>query len=657
MNHASGSISRGFLRVAAAVPPVRVGDVSYNIKRMQEFATDAEKKGATVVLFPELSVTGYTNGDLFQQRLLLRAVEDGIETLRRFTKKKRIVMIVGVPVASDGKLFNCAAVIGRGNAYGIIPKTYIPGYKEFYEERWFASGRDVRAVAVSYAGTTVPFGRDLLFRLGGGDGVTFGIEICEDLWTPVPPSSLQALAGAVVVFNLSASNELVAKAEYRRELVSQQSTRAILGYVYTSCGVHESTTDVVFGGHAMIAENGSMLSESKRFQREGELIVSDIDLEHVRHDREKTTSFGEGVHEHALSFRRIDVPVAAPRSQGLLRTVHAHPFVPSDGLMRARRSEEVFSIQVAGLAKRIEHAKIRHCIIGISGGLDSTLALLVAVKTFSLLHYPLKNIHCYTMPGFGTTRRTRSNAERLCKALGVGFEEVDITKSVSAHFMDIKQDPRLHDVAYQNAQARYRTMVLMDKANQMSGLVVGTGDLSEIALGWNTFSGDHISHYDVNAGVPKTLVRYLVGWVLERQVENKEAQHVLGDILDTPISPELVKGRGMGITQKTENIIGPYELHDFFLYHFVRWGSSPRKILFLAGHAFGKRYTAREIKKWLTLFISRFFGNQWKRSVMPDGPKVGSVSLSPRGDWRMPSDAETHLWLKDIEGSLKNSSA
>ncbi|MBI2639958.1 MAG: NAD(+) synthase [Candidatus Sungbacteria bacterium] len=640
----------GFLRVAAASPPLKIGDIGYNVRIILEFAKRAEKEGASIVLFPEMSITGYTIGDLFHQRLLLKRAKDGLQEIVRRSKKLKAVLIVGLPIAHEGKIFNTAAVVSAGRILGFVPKTHIPGYKEFYEERWFASSRDLFSKDTDFFGKRIPFGADLLFRLSGLSQAVFAVEICEDLWVPVPPSSRASLRGATLIFNPSASPELVGKADYRRELVLQQSARTISAYVYASSGVHESTTDLVFGGHSIVAENGSLLAESKRFQRNGGLIFADIDIEHLLHDREKTTSFAEKTSEEekdSFDFRFLEVFVADGGTPGFFRRISPFPFVPEDPMLRGKRSEEIFSIQIAGLAKRLEQTRIKDVVIGVSGGLDSTLALLVSVKTFSLLKYPLRNIHAYTMPGFATSRRTKSNAYRLCKAFGIGVEEIDIAKGVLAHFKDIQHSPQKQDLVFENAQARYRTMVLMNKANQFHAIVVGTGDLSELALGWSTFSGDHLSHYNVNAGVPKTLVRYLVQWVLDTHVEGN-ARKALKDILETPISPELVRGKKGGITHKTEEIIGPYVLHDFFLYHFLRWGSSPKKILFLAERAFSKKYAPREIKKWLRLFLERFFKNQWKRSVMPDGPKVGSVALSPRGDWRMPSDAEAKMWLDEL---------
>lgn len=643
----------GFMRVAAASPPLKIGDVGYNVRMVLEFAKRAEKEGAAIVLFPEMSVTGYTAGDLFHQRLLLKRAIDGLWEIVRQSRKLKTILIAGLPVRHEGKIFNAAAIVYNGKVLGLVPKTYIPGYKEFYEERWFASAGDLSSKDINLFGECVPFGTDLLFRVDSLPEAVFFIEICEDLWVPVPPSSRASIRGATLVFNPSASPELVGKADYRKGLVLQQSARTISAYIYASSGVHESTTDLVFGGHSIVAENGSLLAESKRFRRNGELILADVDLEHLLHDREKMTSFADGRENKQgmfLEYRFVPVPAVIKKTKDFLRSISPLPFVSEDSLLRGKRAEEIFSIQVAGLAKRLEQSRIKDVVIGVSGGLDSTLAFLVAVKAFVLLKYPLRNIHAFAMPGFATSSRTKSNTYRLSRALGIGVEEIDITKGVLAHFKDIRHGAQKQDLVFENAQARYRTMVLMNKANQFHAVVVGTGDLSELALGWSTFSGDHLSHYNVNAGIPKTLVRYLVQWVMDTETESN-TQKALKDILETPISPELVRGKRDEIVHKTEEIIGPYELHDFFLYHFLRWGSSPKKIFFLARHAFGRKYSQNEIKKWLRVFFERFFANQWKRSVMPDGPKVGSVALSPRGDWRMPSDAEAKMWLDELSMS------
>ena len=639
----------GFVRVAAAVPRLEVANLDFNLREILAMARQAEDEGAQVVVFPELSLTSYTAGDLFHQHLLLDRATEALLALAEASAGLRPLLVVGFPLAAEGNLFNTAAVVSNGEVHGLVPKTYIPGYKEYYEERWFASARDLVAAEASLGGRRVPIGSHLLFRAQSGPELTIGVEICEDLWGPLPPSSFQVLHGAELILNLSASNELVGKADYRRSLVSQQSARAICAYAYASCGVGESSQDVVFGGHAMVAEDGAMLAESRRFSPEGELVVADVDVEHLRLDRERTTSFGDSLRAFpAMAWRVVDVELPPHPGGELRRPIDPAPFIPRDDEERNRRTGEIISIQTAGLVKRLSHAGLGRVVVVLSGGLDSTLALLVAVRAFDTLQLPRASILACTMPGFGTSERTRANAERLARACGVTLETIDITEGCLQQFRDIGHDPAVRDVTYENVQARYRTMVLMNRANQLRALVLGTGDLSEIALGWNTFNGDHISHYNVNAGVPKTLVRHLVGW-LAAQPTFDSARAVLEDVLATPISPELLPGDTPdAVAQRTEEIIGPYELHDFFLYHFARWESRPRKIQRLAEQAFAGRYDAAAIRKWLRVFVTRFFANQWKRSVMPDGPKVGSVALSPRGDWRMPSDAEAALWLSDL---------
>lgn len=652
----------GFVRVGAAVPPLKVADIAHNLEQILAFAQRAEDQGVQLLVFPELCLTGYTCGDLFHQHLLLERAQEALLALVEASTRLRPLLIVGYPLAADGALFNTGAVISGGILHGLVPKTYIPGYKEYYEERWFASSRDLTSREVQVGQRHCPVGTDLLFRAREVNDLVVGVEICEDLWGPLPPSSYQVLHGAHIVANLSASNELVGKADYRRSLVAQQSARGICGYVYSSCGAGESTQDVVFGGHALVAEDGTILAESQRFSQQGELVVVDVDVEHLRLDRERTTSFTDSAHAFpAIPWRRVDVDLPPYVGRPFIRAVDPAPFIPRDDVERNRRTEEIFAIQTSGLVKRMAHTGIQRVVLGLSGGLDSTLALLVAVRAFDVQQLSRDGIFAFTMPGFGTTSRTRGNAERLAAGCGVSLQEIDITAGALRQFEDIGQDPQVQDVTYENVQARYRTMILMNKANQLHALVVGTGDLSEIALGWNTFNGDHISHYNVNAGIPKTLVKYLVGWVAS-QPRFAGVSEVLRDVLNTPISPELLATADGGtVVQKTEDIIGPYELHDFFLYHFARWESRPAKILFLAKQAFcqaqasgdGPRrgtYDTATIRRWLRVFITRFFANQWKRSVMPDGPKVGSVALSPRGDWRMPSDAEVALWLEDLDG-------
>lgn len=645
--------NHGFVRVAASVPKMKIADPDYNIKEILKLIDRADRADVSLLLFPEMSITGYTSADLFFQKLLLARALDGLCFLKDASKNRSPVFMVGLPIFVENRLYNAGAVIHGGKIHGLVPKTYIPNYREFYEQRWFASSRDLRIKEIDLFGDKIPIGADLLFRFPSIPGLILGVEICEDLWTPLPPSSFQALRGATVIANLSASNDLIGKDDYRRDLVIGQSGRAIAGYIYSSTGTSESTTDLIFGGHAIIAENGSVLAERdqlSQFSRESSLLISEIDLEHLESDRSRMNSFGESVNVSGQKdFRFIDINLSQPKTALLKRTVDPFPFVPAIPSERDKRAGRIFSEQAMSVVKRLEASRISHMLIGISGGLDSTLALLVSLKAAEVMGVPKKNIHAITMPGFGTSVRTKTNAQKLCEAMGVSFEEIDIKAGVSQHLKDIKHDMAdTRGIVYQNAQARYRTYILMDRANQLRGLLIGTGDLSEIALGWNTYNGDHISHYNPNVSVPKTLVKYIVRWATETQVDAK-TRKILEDILDTPISPELEKSKSGKISHATEEIIGPYELHDFFLYHFVRWGSSPRKILWLAKLAWSKKYNDVTLKKWLRVFIERFFGNQWKRSVATDGPKIGSVSLSPRGDWRMPSDAEAAIWLEDLE--------
>lgn len=641
----------GFVKVAAAVPELKIADCIFNADIIIEMLKESEESGVQIVVFPELSLTAYTCGDLFQQQLLLLEALKGLYKVAESTKPLKLLAIVGMPLLVDNQLFNCAAVLQNGRILGIVPKTYIPGYKEFYEERWFASGNHAKSTEVSLFGESIPFGTDLLFEAKCQYNVCFGIEICEDLWAPIPPSSYQAIAGATIIFNLSASNEIIGKYEYRRELISQQSGKCIAGYVYASSGVDESTTDIVYGGHALIAENGGLLKESERFLREGHMITSEIDVQKLQNDRIKDTSFMEG--NHSRSFRIISFKLDEMRDEPLTRHIDPHPFVPSDESIRDVRCREIFSIQTAGLARRMEHSGVKRAIVGVSGGLDSTLALIVTAKTFDMLKIPRKNIIAVTMPGFGTTDITYDNAVRLIKSIKAEFREINIRKACLQHFEDISHEPSVHDVTYENVQARERTQILMDIANKQNGLVIGTGDLSELALGWCTYNGDHMSMYSVNCSIPKTLIKYLVRWAADNMTE-KAAAMVLLRILDTPITPELLPPDSKGkIQQKTEDIIGPYELHDFFLYHTLRYGALPAKVLFLAEQAFRGSYDVDTITSWLKVFYKRFFQQQFKRSCLPDGPKVGTISLSPRGDWRMPSDASARMWLMELEQDIK----
>ena len=659
----------GYVKVASAIPAVRVGDVAYNVEQIENLVIQAEGKGVEVIVFPELSLTGYTCQDLFRQQLLLDRVEQGVMRLMDFTRKLDIIAIVGAPVPVGNLLLNCAVVIQKGHVLGMVPKFYLPNYSEFYEKRWFASAQDLRDMELRYAGNVVNMTADVqLFRTA--DGVLFGIEICEDVWAPAPPSNKLALAGADIVFNLSASDELIGKHDYLKSLLSQQSARTMTGYVYSSCGFGESTQDVVYGGNAMIYENGKLLAEAARFSLEPQIMMTQIDVEKLRSERRGNSTYVNA--QRNVKFSLLDkqfgirIIDAFSKEMGrefkLERTVSPHPFIPAMEDMEVS-CEEIFNIQVMGLVKRLVHTHAETAVIGISGGLDSTLALLVCVKAFDKLKRSRKGIVGVTMPGFGTTGRTYNNAMELMRSLGITVKEVSIVDAVTQHFEDINHDISVHDVTYENSQARERTQVLMDMANKLNGMVVGTGDLSELALGWATYNGDHMSMYGVNASVPKTLIRYLVNYVAQREVDDRSAQ-TLQDIIDTPISPELIPADEMGnIQQKTEDLVGPYELHDFFLYYFLRFGFSPKKIFMLAKNAFienkSKRvklgpndpetYDEETIKKWLRVFVRRFFSQQFKRSCLPDGPKVGSVSLSPRGDWRMPSDAMAAMWMQDAE--------
>jgi NAD+ synthase (glutamine-hydrolysing) len=642
----------GFLRVGAACPPVRVADPEYNLEQTLRFVGEAHRQGVQVLALPELGLAGYTCGDLFfSLDTLVGGAERALGRLMQQTADHPMLIAVGLPVSADGLLFNCAALIQSGRLLGVVPKTYLPGYKEYYEERWFSSAREARASEVRLCGAPAPFGTRQLFTLAEEPRVAIAVEICEDLWAPVPPSSLHALAGATVLLNLSSSNELVAKAEFRRELVKQQSARALAGYVYANTGVHESTTDVVFGGHLLIAEHGILLAEGERFKRAGDLIVSDIDTERLGVERARQTSFADGVHMLPGAYRVAPLaPIPAADGRRLVRKVEAHPFVPTDPAQLDDRCQEIFAIQTAGLAKRLEHTGLQRVTLGLSGGLDSTLALLVCVKTFDLLGLSREGIIAVTMPGFGTTPRTLAQARELGRAMGTRQREIDIQAACRQHIQDIGLDPEdRQSVTYQNLQARERTQVLMDLANKEAAINVGTSDLSEMALGFSTFAGDHIAMYNVNGSVPKTLVKTLIRWVAQHRTTGPE-RAVLEAVLDTPISPELVPAGAKGeLGHHTEDIVGPYELHDFFLFSFLRLGAGPRKILFLATQAFGTRYDAPTLTKWLRVFIGRFFSQQFKRSVCPDGPKVGSVSLSPRGDWRMPSDASAQAWLRELD--------
>ena len=638
-------MNNSFITIAAAIPSVKVADCDYNIEQIITQVTEAEEKGVEIIVFPELCVTGYTCQDLFRQATLLEHAELGIVRLLGHTRKMNIIAIVGIPVIVGDLLLNCAAVIQNGIILAMIPKTYLPNYNEFYEKRWFASSQDLRETQIRYAGKTINITPEpLLVRTV--DNVLFGVEICEDVWAPTPPSNRLALSGADLIFNLSASDELVGKHDYPKGLLAQQSARTITGYIYSGSGYGESTQDVVYGGNALIYENGVLLNEADRFSLNPQMVVNQIDIERLRSERRTNSTYVNAQRgNNAIIVDALPVDI---RTFTLLRTIDPHPFIPAQIDMQ-RSCEEIISIQSCGLAKRIAHTNSKNLIIGISGGLDSTLALLISVNTFDMLQLDRKGIIGVTMPGFGTTDRTYQNALTLMNNLGITVKEINIAKAVTQHFEDIGHDPQIHDVTYENSQARERTQILMDLTNQIGGFVVGTGDLSELALGWATYNGDHMSMYGVNASIPKTLIRYLVRYFAEYKVDDA-SKKVLLDIIDTPISPELIPGDEKGnINQKTEDLVGPYELHDFFLYYFLRFGFSPKKIYFLAQHAFKGMYDDTVIKKWLSTFIRRFFAQQFKRSCLPDGPKVGSVSLSPRGDWRMPSDAVSRMWIKECE--------
>lgn len=715
----------GFIRVAAATPRVKVADVDANVEEICRMAEIAENEQVSILAFPELSVTGYSCGDLFAQELLVSRAEEGVKRLKTFSRGKSLTLVVGVPVRVRGSLYNCSAVIQNGSLKGIVPKIYLPTYNEFYESRWFSSGCDflsdtlsaygriednakdcsspAAGAEISYAGHKVNVYPNMLFNVGRA---TFAIEICEDLWTPIPPSSHHALAGAQIIVNLSASNEVLMKHQYRKQLISQQSARTISAYVYSSCGYGESTQDVVYAGSSLIYENGSLMAENKRFSLEAGMICADIDIDKLSVLRQKESTFhsvapdgtGDGLDARRYFAVASGYGAATDFEKCLRRHIDPHPFVPGNADERDERCREITDIQVIGLATRLAHIHSQTAVIGISGGLDSTLALIVTVLAFDKLGWDRKRIIGITMPGLGTTTRTHSNASDLMAALGVTSLEIPIGKAVAQHFSDIGQNPEVQDVTYENSQARERTQILMDVANKENGIVVGTGDLSELALGWATYNGDHMSMYAVNASIPKTLVRYLVGWAAEnhfesdvavacggavvdlgdiegREVANvvddvaavvdrgtspetsrgdvadhkRSVREILMDIIDTPVSPELKPADSEGnITQKTEDLVGPYELHDFFLYHIFRFGARPSKVYFLARKAFEGVYDDATILKWLNTFIRRFFAQQFKRSCLPDCPKVGSVSLSPRGDWRMPSDAWRTIFLNDL---------
>ena len=635
---------QGFVRVGAVVPKLKIGDTEFNCNEIIKQIEIANNNNIQIAVFPELCVTGYTCQDLFEQDILLEYAEKALNKIMNYTNNLDIICIIGMPIKAENQLFNTAVVIQKGRILGIVPKTFIPNYSEFYEKRWFASSKNTTKKEIEILGQKVPFGIDLLFKDKANNEICFGIEICEDVWAVEPPSNKLALLGANIIFNLSASNEVIGKKEYRRELVKMQSAKTISGYVYCSSGVNESTSDVVFSGDSMIFENGSCLANNARFDFESNMIFTEIDTKRLSNDRRKNTSFmGNPVH---LEYREIEINIP-DNIENLTREYSKTPFVPEDKKKISEICEEILNIQSYGLAKRLLHTNINKTVIGISGGLDSTLAFLVIIKAYEILNLPKENIIAITMPGFGTTSRTHNNSMKLINEYGATFREINITKSSLQHFEDIGHDKNIKDVTYENAQARERTKILMDIANKENGLVIGTGDLSELALGWCTYNGDHMSMYAVNASIPKTLVKYIIKWVAENS--KQECKNIINDILDTPISPELLPPDEKGnIEQKTEEKVGPYILHDFFLYHFLRYGAEPKKIYILACKTFKQDFKEEEIKHWLQVFIKRFFTQQFKRNCIPDGPKVGTVSLSPRGDLRMPSDASYNIWLNNF---------
>ena len=636
----------GFSRVASAIPSVKVADINYNISEILLKIKEAAEKNVEAIVFPELSVTGYTCQDLFNQSSLLNETEKAVAFLLEETKSSDIISIIGLPLYVSSKLYNAAAIIQSGKILGFVSKTYLPNYGEFYEQRWFTSSQNRENEDIEYAGCkTMLYNQPVVFRTKSG--MSFGVEICEDLWATIPPSTTLAQSGAEVIFNLSATDELIGKHSYLCSLIKQQSARLFCAYLYSSCGFGESTQDVVYGGNAIISENGNILSSSRRFSFMPQLVIADIDYGMLRSERQYNSTFRNIDVNKSVTYVECE-PNKEWNEKTLYRMLNPTPFIPSDNNMK-ESCEEIFNIQVAGLAKRLIHTNSKTVILGISGGLDSTLALLVCVKTFDKLKLDKKGITGVTMPGFGTSDRTYNNAVMLMNKLNINMIEISIKDAVLQHFRDIDHNPDNHDVTYENSQARERTQILMDLANKCNGMVIGTGDMSELALGWATYNGDHMSMYGVNAGVPKTLIRYLVRYVAENEVDN-ETSNTLLDIIDTPISPELTPANTDGtIQQKTEDLVGPYELHDFYLYYVMRYGFTPSKIFYLATIAFADKYDKETILKWLKTFYRRFFSQQFKRSCLPDGPKVGSVSLSPRGDWRMPSDASSAVWQKECE--------
>jgi len=637
----------GFVRVAAATPELHLADPDANLAEICCLARRAAEQSCSLVVFPELCLTGYSCGDLFFQEVLQRRVIEVLLALEKWSATTEIAVVVGLPLAVSGRLFNCAALISGGTIHGLVPKTHLPNTGEFYEQRWFSSARDANFSTVTLNGVEIPFGSDLLFCAADDPQKLIGIELCEDLWAVQPPSGYQALAGASLLLNLSASPEILGKYEYRRNLVASQSARCLAAYVYAGSGPGESTTDLVFPGHSLIAENGQVFAETERFSFASQLAMADVDLARLQSERQRNRPFASSAPDKPS--RIISFPLPQRVISGLLRPLTRTPFVPPDAAERKERCHEIFQIQTSGLVRRLRHTGSKAVVVGLSGGLDSTLALLVMVKAYDLAGLAREGIVAVTMPGFGTTSRTRNNAEQLAAQLGVTLRVIPIHAAVEQHFHDIGHDAKIHDVTYENSQARERTQILMDIANQVSGMVIGTGDLSELALGWCTYNGDHMSMYAVNSGVPKTLVRYLVQWCADEEFSG-ETSNLLRDVCSTPISPELLPPTADGeIEQLTEQVIGPYLVHDFFLYQVVRMHYPPDKVLMLAEQVFSSEYSREQLINWLKQFYRRFFSQQFKRSCLPDGPKVGTVALSPRGDWRMPSDALATLWLSQLE--------
>ncbi len=639
-----GKLKDGYIRAAAMTPKIKVADCEYNIENIKSLMSEAHKKDTAIAVFPEMCITGYTCNDLFLHDRLLNAAIQGLVDIKKYSETTPgMISFVGLPYEMNGKLYNVVAGIMNGCILGMVPKMYLPNYGEFYERRQFTPGFN-ECVYVDVDGEEVPFGSELLFTFNNNRKVKIGVEICEDLWTPQPPSIKHAMNGATIIVNASASNETIGKDTYRKQLVSGQSARLVCGYVYSSAGGGESTQDIVFSAHNLICENGTVLAEAHKFADES--VYADIDVERICSERRRMSTYA--VVENS-SYTEVKAQKLIDKDLELIRYFDKAPFVPSDKKERDSRCEEILNIQSYGLKKRLEHTNCKNTVIGISGGLDSTLALLVTVRAFDLCGFDRSGIHCITMPCFGTTDRTYNNAVKLTKQLGCSLREINIMKAVRQHFEDIGHDENNHNVTYENGQARERTQILMDIANQTNGMVIGTGDMSELALGWATYNGDHMSMYGVNASVPKTLVRHLVRFYADT-CGNEDLSAVLNDVLDTPVSPELLPPKEDGtIAQKTEDLVGPYELHDFFMYHMLRFGAEPENIFRIAKYAFAGEYDDKTIYKWLRTFTWRFFAQQFKRSCLPDGPKVGSVAVSPRGDLRMPSDASSHEWMKQLD--------